>query len=93
MSKARRLRRAQERAASKHFEVLGELLCGFYEFLEKKNKPTDEEVRREFTKRDKYWKHYCSANQLNERASLLFNHEVAQSWKTRYAKKPLPTQN
>lgn len=93
MSKARRMRRAQERAATKHFGVLGELLSGFYQFLEQKNKPTDEEVRTEFKSRERYWKSYCSANKLNERASLLFNQEVALSWKSRYAKQSSPIQN
>jgi hypothetical protein len=93
MSIARRKRRAQERASIKHFNVLGELLGGFYEFLEREPKPSDEEVRTEFKNRESRWKRHCSANQLNERAALLFNQEVAQSWKKRYAKQGFQTPN
>jgi hypothetical protein len=80
MSVARRNRREQAR----HFNVLGELLMGFYEFLEQENKPSDEQVRTEFIKREQCWKRYCTAKQLTEEASLLFNKEVAQSWENRY---------
>jgi hypothetical protein len=86
MSIARRNRRAQAREAEKHFDVLAELLMGFYEFLERKGKPSDEQVRTEFTNREERWKRYCTSNQLTEETSLLFNKEVAQSWKNRYAR-------
>lgn len=86
MSKARNIRRLQERKAAKHFEYLGKLLMGFYKFLESKPKPENEAVREEFIKRDNLWKRYCKTNQLTDRATLLFNQEVAVSWENRYAK-------
>jgi hypothetical protein len=82
MSEARR----NKRKSQKHFKILGELLMGFYEFLENKEKPSDEEVRLEFIAREKRWKRYCSDNQLTQKTSLLFNKEVSRSWKDRYAK-------
>ena len=85
---ARRNRREQQR----HFNVLGELLMGFYEFLEKENKPSDEQVRAEFIAREKRWKRYCTSKQLTEEASLLFNKEVAYSWEHRYTTQS-PIQN
>jgi hypothetical protein len=80
------------RQSQKHFKILAELLMGFYEFLEKKDKPDDGQVRKEFIEREECWKRYCTSNQLTEEASLLFNKEVAQSWKNRYAKE-FPTGN
>lgn len=87
MSKARRIRRENSRRAEKCMSFLAEILGGFYEFLEQKEKPSDEQVRSKFTSCDKQWKAYCRENQLTEKAYLLFNQEVAQSWKTRYAMK------
>lgn len=86
MSKARNIRRLQERQAAKHFDYLGRLLMGFYGFLESTPKPSDESVREEFVKRENQWKRYCKTNQLTDRAALLFNQEVAVSWENRYAK-------
>lgn len=88
MSIARRRRRAAE----KHFDVMSELIMGFYEFLEKKPKPEDEEVRREFKTRLGKWKHYCKIHQLSDEASELFIKEVATSWKNRYTKQPDTTE-
>ena len=93
MSKARRIRRQQERTAAKHLSMLGELLGRFYTFLEKIPKPSDDEVRSEFIRQEQKWKLYCLNNHLNPRASLLFNQEVAQSWKSRYAKQNTQIQN
>ena len=59
MSKARRIRRQQERAVAQHVSVLGELLGRFYTFLEKKPKPSDDEVRSEFIRQEQKWKWYC----------------------------------
>lgn len=86
MSKARHIRRLQERQAAKHFEYLGKLLMGFYRFLESTPKPENEAVREEFVKRDNQWRRYCTNNHLTDRATLLFNQEVAVSWENRYAK-------
>lgn len=88
MSKTRRIKRAQQRAAQKHFDVFGNILMRYYEFLEKTPKPTDDEVRDEFIKREQRWKQYCKSNHLTEEASLLFNKEVSQSWEKRYKEQP-----
>lgn len=93
MSAARRMRREKERAVAKHTAVLGDMLRQFYTFLDRKPQPADEEVRAEFIRHEKNWKAYCLHNQLNRQASLLFNREVALSWKNRYAKQNPETQN
>lgn len=82
MSRARRIRRQSE----KHFNVLADLLMGFYAFLESSPKPSDEQVREEFKQRDAKWRRYCTKHHLNDDAASMFNREVAVSWKTRYAK-------
>ena len=88
MSITRRIKRAQERASQRHFNVFGLILMGFYEFLEKTPKPSDEEVRNEFIKREQRWKQYCKTHKLTEEASLLFNKEVSISWEKRYKEQP-----
>lgn len=88
MSTTRRLRRAQLRKAEAHFNVLTDLLMGFYEFLESTPKPSDEEVRTRFINDEQRWKNYCSKKQLSKEASLMFNKEVSQSWKKRYTEQP-----
>ena len=93
MSTARRERRERERTVTKHMSVLGGTLRRFYAFLESVPKPSDEQVRSEFIRYDKSWKAYCKHNQLNRQASLLFNQEVALSWKNRYAKQDIKTQS
>lgn len=93
MSAARRMRRERERAATKHMAVLGEMLGQFYTFLDGKPQPSDDMVRSEFIRHDNNWKAYCRHNQLNRQASLLFNQEVAASWKSRYAKQDSETRN
>lgn len=60
---------------------------GFYEFLEQPTKPSDEEVRNEFIKREQAWKRHCTQRGLTEEAKLMFNSEVSQSWEARYAKR------
>ena len=89
MSIARRTKRQGE----KHLLPLGELLMGFYEFLENPQKPTDQQVRAVFIAMEAKWKRYCSKNQLTDKASLLFNNQVAQSWKERYTKQSPVTLN
>lgn len=88
MSVTRRLRRAQARTAQKHFDVLTDLLMDFYAFLEATPKPSDSEVRQRFINDEQRWKAYCSKKQLNDKASLMFNQEVSQSWEKRYKKQP-----
>ncbi len=85
MSVSRRIRREQDRQAQKHFMMLGDLLSDFYAFLASKPQPSDESVRAEFIKRDRKWRAYCSRFKLKDSASLLFNNEVAQSWKRKSA--------
>lgn len=80
MSIARRKRRESER----RFAYFGELLMGFYEFLEQTPKPTDEGVRKTFIETRSKWVKYCAVHQLSKEASDLFTKEVASSWKTRY---------
>jgi hypothetical protein len=69
---------------SKNFAVLGDLLMGFYDFLDRKPKPTDDEVRREFVRREQCWKRYCKGNGLTAEAAMMFNSEVAATWNKRY---------
>lgn len=88
MSIARKFRRAQLRKADVHFNVLANLLMGFYEFLESSPKPSDEEVRTRFINDEQRWKNYCSKKQLSNEASLMFNIEVSQSWEKRYKEQP-----
>lgn len=88
MSITRRIKRAQKRASVQHFNAFGSLIMGFYEFLEKSPKPSDEEVRNEFIKREQRWKQYCVTHKLTEEASLLFNKEVSISWEKRYKQQP-----
>lgn len=88
MSIQRRLRRAQARRAQAHYDVLFDLLMGFYEFLESTPKPSDDEVRTRFISDEQRWKDYCSKKQLSNEASLLFNKEVSQSWEKRYKEQP-----
>ena len=71
MSIARRKRRESER----RFAYFGELLMGFYEFLERTPKTVKTRSK---------WVKYCVAHQLSKEASDLFTKEVASSWKTRY---------
>lgn len=84
MSIKRRTNRAREREAQKHFNVFGDILMGFYEFLEKRPKPSDQEVREEFIARESRWKRYCDIHKLSTEASLMFNKEVSVSWQKRY---------
>ena len=88
MSRTRRIKRAQLRNAKKNSKIFGDILMGLYEFFEKTQKPTDEEVRSEFIKREERWKKYCKSHHLTEEASLMFNKEVSISWEKRYKKQP-----
>lgn len=75
-------------AAKKHEKQLNALLSGFFRFLDKKPKPTDEEVRAEFQRKEMEWKTYCAFNNLDIRTSLLFNAKVSYEWEQRYVKRP-----
>lgn len=76
-----------------HLKLLTTLLTEFFNFLERCPKPTDEEVRSKFKAYESRWVSYCSSQQLNPRASLLFNQEVARAWRGRYAKRKGMTRN
>ena len=84
-SLSRRRRRLQQRESERHLKKLGDFLGEFYTFLEKKDKPSDQAVRDKFITLERRWKGYCNANELNDKASSLFNREVALSWRNRYA--------
>ena len=84
MSENRRVRRAKQRFVQTIMAVLSDRLGKFYTFLEKSPKPSDEEVRSEFIRQEENWKRYCGANRLPEEVFVLFNQEVAISWKERY---------
>lgn len=69
-----------------HLKHLVSLVQEYCKFLEKKDKPSDEEVRAKFKVYDSRWIQYCISHQFEPRASLLFNQEIARIWRERYAK-------
>lgn len=71
---------------SPHLKQLVSLIKGFCDFLDKKDKPSDEEVRAKFKAYESRWIQYCISHQFEPRASLLFNQEVARIWRERYAR-------
>lgn len=86
MALPRGYRRHLQKEHDKSVSFFGNVLMGFYEFLEKSPKPSDNEVREEFIKRDRSWRHYCSTHNLNDKAKVLFKQEVSVAWKNRYTK-------
>lgn len=83
-SLARRERKAQARTTMLAMNKLGELLEEFYAFLDRQPKPSDQEVRDEFIRQENRWKRYCTVHQLTDKATLMFNQEVAVQWRTKY---------
>ncbi|MDD6104111.1 MAG: hypothetical protein PUB73_05845 [Bacteroidales bacterium] len=83
-SLARRERKAQARITMLAMNKLGELLEEFFAFLDKQPKPSDQEVRDEFIRQENRWKRYCVVHQLTDKATLMFNQEVAVQWRTKY---------
>lgn len=69
-----------------HLKQLVSLVKEFCDFLDRQDKPSDEEVRAKFKAYDSRWIQYCISHQFEPRASLLFNQEVARIWRERYAK-------
>lgn len=69
-----------------YLKQLVSLIKGFCDFLDKRNKPSDEEVRAKFKAYESRWIRYCISHQFEPRASLLFNQEVARIWRERYAR-------
>lgn len=74
-------------AAKKHKNKLKSILSGFFCFLERKPKPSDEEVRSEFQRREIEWKAYCIQNNLDIRTSMMFNAKVSYEWELRRTQK------
>lgn len=58
-----------------------------FAFLDKTPKPSDEEVRSEFQRREFEWKLYCLTNALSVQTSLMFNAKVSYEWERKYARK------
>ena len=61
------------------------LLDEFCGFLDKQPKPSDNEVRQKFVELQNRWRKYCAARKLTDKATLMFNKEVATEWWTVYA--------
>lgn len=80
-------------AAKQHERKLKTILSAFFGFLSRKPKPTDEEVRAEFQRREVEWKTYCLQNKLDIRSSLMFNAKVAYEWEHNYIKDRTQTKN
>lgn len=83
-SLARRERKAQARITMLAMNKLGELLEEYFTFLDRQPKPSDQEVRDEFIRQENRWKRYCTVHQLTDKATLMFNQEVAVQWRTKY---------
>lgn len=81
MSEQRRKKRKQQRESGGHLNVLASHLSLFYEFLEKKDKPSDEEVRSTFLKHKEDWYKYCDSHQLTDSSKDLFTMNVEKMWK------------
>lgn len=85
MSQARRQKRAGQRLTEKLYG----LLISFYDFLDQKPQPSDEEVRETFKKHSLKWHSLCDKAGIGdqEKARELFKKEVRAAWEKRYAKK------
>lgn len=71
----------KKRLAKKSTEYLNMLLKEFYDFLESKPQPGDEQVRTMFIQQEGRWRLYCTINKLNGEVKLLFKRQVALQWK------------
>ncbi len=69
-----------------YLKQLVSLVKEFCDFLDRKDKPSDGEVRAKFKAYDSRWIQYCISHQFEPRTSLLFNQEVARIWRERYAR-------
>lgn len=83
----------QRRASAQHDAKLESLLKSFFRFLDKKPKPTDEQVRIEFCKSELNWRQYCAQNRLGIRQAMLFNAKVAYEWERHYVQKNKQTKS
>ena len=70
-----------------------ELLTEFCDFLDKRPKPPDDEVRLKFLSLQNRWRKYCAVRKLTDKATLMFNKEVAIKWWTVYAIKKEKSEN
>lgn len=77
----------ERKAAEKHNKELNRLLQRFFRFLDKKPKPSDQEIRIEFVKSEMAWKYYCFQHSLGFRTSMLFNARVACEWERKYMRR------
>lgn len=75
----RRTRRLIQRRNQKHLNKLATLLGRFYEFLSKKPRPSDEDVRKRFAQDNSVWQKYCLTHQLIN-ATHLFSTNVREAW-------------
>lgn len=75
------------KTAKKHTKKLNTILSQFFAFLDKTPKPSGEEVRSEFQRREFEWKLYCLTNALSVQTSLMFNAKVSYEWERKYARK------
>jgi len=80
LPKTRKQRRIENRKKEEFSSTLTRLLSGFYDFLGQKNKPSDQEVRDEFTNRNGRWMQYCAKNHMMPKAYQLFKDNVREAW-------------
>lgn len=62
-----------------------DLLTEFCNFLDQQPKPSDDDVRTKFIELQNRWRKYCAVRKLTDKATLMFNKEVATEWWTVYA--------
>lgn len=81
MIMTRNRRRAEERARSNANQALAVYLSDFYEYLSKRDKPTNEEVREMFTHCNNKWHKYCRKHKYTGEIKDLFVKNVDETWK------------
>lgn len=62
-----------------------DLLTEFCSFLDQQPKPSNDDVRAKFIELQNRWRKYCAVRKLTDKATLMFNKEVATEWWTVYA--------
>lgn len=80
MSETNRNPIVDKSAAKKHDKKLRAVLSAFLDYLARQPRPSDEEVRAEFQRREIEWKTYCIQHKLDVRTSMMFNAKVAYEW-------------
>jgi hypothetical protein len=81
------------RIAQRDKDKCQDLLSEFCHFLDKQPKPSDNEVRLKFIELQNRWRKYCAVRKLTDKATLMFNKEVAIEWWTVYAIKKDNSEN